>query len=293
MIHFRFEIFTIAVLAILVPALGVLSIYDTFEIELINERLTVPAEKYSYVSFNVSLIGKTQNRISVDLKEINEKYVNIYLFDEDSFRLYMEGKSAGPVFSARAEKTYSKVFIPEHSGNYYLVVENRDPFKKTVDVRVVWKYGVSAPDLFPEFVGVYPSEVFWGEKLCIDFRVKNFSPMKAEAHYIVIYLESEDGKLFEIDRIKVDTILAEETKSFSSEKLVSENIPRGLYRVKIVVDPLNEIEEYNETNNTIYVGKVFVKGESQTPTRGTTPGFEIFASVAALASVSLLIRKLK
>ncbi|MEG9193946.1 MAG: hypothetical protein V6S10_01275 [Candidatus Methanoglobus sp.] len=43
------------------------------------------------------------------------------------------------------------------------MVENRDPFKKTVEVRVVWRYGVSAPDLFPEFVEAHPTEVF-GEK---------------------------------------------------------------------------------------------------------------------------------
>jgi len=219
--------------------------------------------------------------------------VNIYLFDENNFRLYVEGKQADAIFSARAEKTYSKVFIPEHSGNYYLVVENRDPFKKTVEVRVVWRYGVSAPDLFPEFVEAHPTEVFWGEKLYVDFRVRNFSPLKAEAHDIAVYLEGEDGKLFEIDRIRVGSILAEEAKSFSSEGLVSKNIPRGLYKIKIVVDPLNEIEEYNESNNTIYGAKVFVRSSSQAPISGGTPGFEIFASVAALAAASLLIRKLR
>ncbi|MCS7145032.1 MAG: hypothetical protein NZ879_08450, partial [Archaeoglobaceae archaeon] len=221
-----------------------------------NETLSIPAENYAFVSFYISLTGKTQSRVSVDIKELNNKYVNIFVFDEENFQLYKEGGAAGPIFSARAEKTYSKVFIPEKSGNYYVVIENNDPFRKTVRLQVVWKYGVSAPDLIPEFISAHPSEVFWGEKLYVDFKIKNYSPVKAGAHKVAIFLEGENGKLYEIDQIEVDQILAEETKSFSSGKVISNNLPRGLYIIKISVDTLNQIEEHNETNNTIYGAKV-------------------------------------
>ncbi|MDI9610161.1 MAG: CARDB domain-containing protein [Archaeoglobales archaeon] len=275
-------------------AFGVLTIYDIFEKEIVNETLSVPTENYAYVSFYISLTGKTQNRISVNVNEVNGKYVNIYVFDEENFNLYREGRTAGPIFSARAEKTYSKVFIPEKSGNYYVVIENRDPFKKTVRVQVVWKYGVSAPDLIPEFVEAHPSEVFWGEKVYVDFKIKNYSPVKAGAHEVVVYLESEDQKLYEIDRIQIEQILAEESKLFSSEKVISKELPRGLYRIKIVVDPQNQVEEYNKSNNEIYGAKLFIKGSSLTPLTSAetqkSPGFELLFSLFALLGVAFLIR---
>lgn len=277
------------------PVSGDLSVYETFEKELLNEILEVPAEKYSYASFYISLTGKTQNRISVNVAEINEKYVNIYIFNEDNFKLYTEGKTAGPIFSARAEKSFSKVFIPEKSGNYYVVIENYDPFKKTVRVNVVWRYGVSAPDLIPEFIASHPSEVFWGEKVYIDFKVKNFSPVKADEHEIVVYFESEDGELYEIGRVNAKQILAEETKTFSIEQVISKELSRGLYKVKIVADPSNRVEEYNETNNEIYGAKIFVKGAPLTPitqsqTR-STPGFELLIAIVSLTLLALLLRR--
>lgn len=271
-------------------AYGALTIYDIFEKELLNETLIVPMENYAYVSFYISLTGKTQNRVSVDVTEVNGKYVNIYVFDEENFNLYREGRTSGPIFSARAEKTYSKVFVPEKSGNYYVVIENNDPFKKTVRLQVVWKYGVSAPDLIPEFVSAYPSEVFWGEKVYVDFKIKNFSPVKAGAHEVAVYLEGEDGKLYELDRLKVDQILTEEVKTLSCEKLISDKVPRGLYKVKIVADSLNQVEEYNETNNTIYGAKIFVKGSSLTPAGARSPGFELLLSLIALIGIAFLIR---
>ncbi|MCS7144598.1 MAG: PGF-CTERM sorting domain-containing protein, partial [Archaeoglobaceae archaeon] len=117
-------------------------------------------------------------------------------------------------------------------------------------------------------------------------------PANAGAHEVAVFLEGEDGKRYEIDRIKVDQIFAEDVKSFSCEKVISNNVPRGLYRVAIVVDTLNQIEEHNETNNTIYGAKVFVKGGSLTPGTGArSPGFEIILSVLALIGVAFLIRK--
>lgn len=270
-------------------ALGALTKYDVFEKELVNETLSVPVENYAYVSFYISLAGKTQNRVSLDVIELNEKYVNIYIFDEENFNLYREGRNAGAIFSARAEKAYSKIFVPEKSGNYYVVIENKDPFRKTVRVQVVWKYGVSAPDLIPEFVEAYPSEIYWGEKVYVDFRIKNFSPVRAGEHEVAVYLEGENGKLYELDRIRVDQILAEEVKTFSCEKVVNDKIPRGLYRVKIVADSLNQIEEHNETNNTIYGAKIFVKGSSLTPAGARSPGFELLFSLVALIGIAFLI----
>lgn len=272
-------------------ALGALTKYDIIEKELVNETLSVPMENYAYVSFYISLTGKTQNRVSVDVTEVNSKYINIYVFDEENFNLYREGKTAGPIFSARAEKTYSKVFVPEKSGNYYVVIENKDPFRKTVRVQVVWKYGVSAPDLIPEFVEAHPSEVFWGEKVYVDFKIKNYSPVKAGEHEVAVYLESEEGKLYELDRIRIDQILAEEVKSFSCEKPISDKVPRGLYRVKIVADSLNQIEEFNETNNTIYGAKIFVKGSSLTPSGARSPGFELLLSLIAFIGIAFLMRR--
>ncbi|MEM3139776.1 MAG: CARDB domain-containing protein [Archaeoglobaceae archaeon] len=288
----RSEWLLFASLIFLLPiAFGALTIYDIFEKELLNETLNVPMENYAYVSFYISLTGKTQNRISVNVNEVNGKYVNIYVFDEENFNLYREGRTAGPIFSARDEKAYSKVFIPEKSGNYYVVIENKDPFKKTVRVQVTWKYGVSAPDLIPEFVEAHPSEVFWGEKVYVDFKIKNYSPVKAGTHEVAVYLEGEDGKLYELDRIKVDQILAEEVKSLSCEKVISDKVPRGLYRVKIVADSMNQVEEYNETNNTIYGAKIFVKGNSLTPSGARSPGFELLLSLIALIGIALLFRK--
>lgn len=273
-------------------AFGALTIYDIFEKELVNETLSIPPENYAFVSFYISLTGKTQSRVSVDIKELNNKYVNIFVFDEENFKLYKEERTAGPIFSARAEKTYSKVFIPEKSGNYYVVIENNDPFRKTVRLQVVWKYGVSAPDLIPEFISAHPSEVFWGEKIYIDFKIKNYSPANAGAHEVAVFLEGEDGKRYEIDRIKVDQIIAEDVKSFSCEKVISNNVPRGLYRVAIVVDTLNQIEEHNETNNTIYGAKIFVKGTSLT-SGARSPGFELVFSLIAFLGIAFLMRKIK
>ncbi|MCS7130368.1 MAG: PGF-CTERM sorting domain-containing protein [Archaeoglobaceae archaeon] len=287
-----------ATLILLTPTtLGDLTIYDIFEKEVVNETLTIPMENYNFVSFYISLTGKAQNRVTVSVYEVNSKLVNIYLFDEENFQLYKEGKTAGPIFSTKVVTTYSKVFIPERSGNYFLVIENNDPFRKTAHVKVVWKYGVAASDLIPEFVEAYPSEIFWGEKLYIDFKIKNFSPVKAGAHEVAIYLEGEDGKLYEIDRIQNEQILAEEAKTFSSEKVISKELPRGLYRIKIVADPKDQVEEHNETNNEVYGAKIFVKGETITPAKPpetkTTPGFELLLTLTALISIALLHWKRK
>lgn len=294
MIRVKTGVFIFIGLLSLTPlAFGALTIYDIFEKELVNEILNVPAENYAYVSFYISLTGKTQNRVSVNMNELNGKYVNIYVFDEENFNLYREGKTAGPIFSARAEKSYSKVFIPERSGNYYVVIENIDPFKKTVRVQVVWKYGVSAPDLIPECVSAYPSEVYWGERVYVDFKIKNYSPVKADEHEVAIYLESEDGKLYKVDQIKIEQVLAEETKKFSSSKIVSQELPRGLYKLRIVVDPDHRVVEYNKTNNDIYCAKVFVKGSSlpqTSPEVKKSPGFELLFSLLALFGIAFLLR---
>lgn len=291
MLRLKCGLFAFVLLLLTPVALGALTLYDVFEKELLNETISVPAEKYSFVSFYISLAGKTQNRVFVEMTEISGKYVNIYVFDESNFKLYTEGKTAGPIFSARAEKAYSKVFIPEKSGDYYVVIENNDPFKKMVKLKVTWKYGVSAPDLIPEFLESHPSEVFYGEKVYVDFRVKNFSPVKAGEHEIAVYLEGENGGLYEIARVKVGQILAEETKDFSAEKLITETIPRGLYKVKIVADSLNQVEEYNESNNEVYGAKIFVAGSSKTLESKRTPGFEILLSLVALFTITLLLRR--
>jgi hypothetical protein len=285
----------VTLLFLLPTAFGDLKIYDTFEKELLNDTMEVPAENYSSKSFYISIAGKTQNRVSVEIKEVNEKYVNVYLFDEENFKSYVEGKGAGAIFSARAVKDYSKVFVPDKSGNYYLVIENRDPFKKTVAVKVLWRYGVSAPDLIPELISSHPSEVFWGEKVYVDFKVKNFSPVKAERHEVVVYLEGENGKLYELGKVQVDQLLSEESKTFSVVGVISNELSRGLYRVKIVADPSNQVEEHNETNNVIYGTKVFVKGASLTSSTTSetnrTPGFEFMIALASLVSLSLLVRR--
>lgn len=276
-------------------AFGEPTLYDTFEKELLNDTMDVPAENYSSKSFYINLAGKTQNRVSVDFKVIDEKYVDIYLFDEESYKSYIEGKSAGAIFSARAVKDYSKVFVPEKSGNYYLVIENRDPFKKKIAVKVLWRYGVSAPDLIPELISCYPSEAFWGEKVYVDFKVKNFSPVKAERHEVVVYLEDENGKLYELGKVQVDQLLSEESKTFSVAGVISNELSRGIYRVKIVADPSNQVEEHNETNNVIYGTKVFVKGASLTSATTSetnrTPGFEFMMALASFASLSLLLKR--
>lgn len=291
-------LFISATLIFLTPmAPGELTIYHLFEKELINETVKIPIENYNFLEFYISLTGKTQNRVTVSVHEVNGNLLNIYLFDEENFQLYKEGKTAGPIFSARVVTTYSKIFVPEKSGNYFLVIENNDPFRKTAHVKVVWKYGVAASDLIPEFVEAHPSEIFWGEKLYIDFKIKNFSPVKAGAHEVVVYLEGEDGKLYEIDRIQNEQVPPEEVKTFSSEKVISKELPRGLYRIKIVVDPKDQVEEHNETNNEVYGAKIFVKGEMLRSTKPfetkTTPGFELLLTLTALLLIALLHRKRK
>jgi len=106
------------------------------------------------------------------------------------------------------------------------------------------------PDLTITSVKAYPSTLYIGEWLTVEFTGANIGKADSSVFGIGIYLgKTENGTDYFLYEPLRTAFKAGETKPYKYEVRIPENVEPGDYYVTVFIDHKNEVKESNENNN--------------------------------------------
>jgi len=103
---------------------------------------TVKADGYVSQKVNIDIQGKDDYIVTGHVAEITGSGIIFMIFDENNFQSWVKGEASVPVVSFPNIQSKDFSFIPEKSGDYEFVLDNRNsPMEKTVNLSATafWK----------------------------------------------------------------------------------------------------------------------------------------------------------
>lgn len=199
-----------------------------------TEKVTVAAGTFDCVIFRVDEIAL----LSTGWREVAQ-------------RVYYMHPSCGPVAMSYAIQQYDQWNNPQ--GSYSITHALRS-------------YTLAVPDLtLGSGAWFSPTLVRSGDSLTVSWT--EFSRYRdiATTHSTTVYLTADtvisDSDFRLIDALPVSPIAADQSVTLTESAIVPSVVPSGNYRVAIVLDTLNEIEEMDENNTYFVEGTLTVVAE--------------------------------
>lgn len=118
---------------------------------LINDKPTVPAGKYVYYRIHIDISDKQNNVIQGRVVETAGYDINFYVFDQENYNLWKDGKTAAAYVSAKRIESYDFSFVPGHSDYYYFVLDNTYSWftNKVPEITATWNYVITTTQSVP------------------------------------------------------------------------------------------------------------------------------------------------
>jgi len=113
-----------------------------YQQNLVDDKVAVETMKSIYWFFFVDVLGKQNLKIFGDFSVEAGRDIILYVFDQKGFNSWASGGATTPYVSSGKVGSYSFTFYPDHTDNYYFILDNRYSIltNKVVSISVTLAY---------------------------------------------------------------------------------------------------------------------------------------------------------